>query len=525
MPSGELHVDVVPLGPGPQAAHDAVRAALTHPAVRAEVSGTEHRLLSIRPVSDAAGDRGDEAPSTVRATIYDYTNERTVLVDAPVDGSGAPIVASSARQPVPTEAERGAALAVLDDDPALGPAIRDGRLTPYRPMPPLLSDELPDGRVVRAVTVGLQPAGDGSDHEIVAVRLARGEVVRFPDGAPPGALAGPHRCGPPAAGQPTAQGAPGSARVTVSRDGEVLWTLIANRPAASSGTNGSGVELRNVSYRGKRVLRRAHVPILNVRYDDDACGPYRDWQNEESMLTAAGTDAAPGFRLCTAPAQTMLESGHDHGNFLGVAVYVDGDEVVLVSELEAGWYRYVSAWRLAADGAIRPRFGFAAVHSSCVCNVHHHHAYWRLDFDVAGGGDCVVHEFNDPPVTGTANWHSLRHEIRRLRRASRGRRWKVLNRTTGESCTLEPGAGDGRADAFGVGDLWALRRRRGQVDDGQGFTTDASEARAHISRFLNHESIYGTDVVLWYAGHFSHDVEHHDDVGHIVGPTLTLQDW
>ncbi|HLM49435.1 MAG TPA: hypothetical protein VK279_02730, partial [Solirubrobacteraceae bacterium] len=114
MPSGELDVDVVPLGPGPQAAHDAVRAALTHSAVRAEVSGTEHRVLSIRPLSDAAGDRGDEAPSTVRATVYDYTNERTVLVDAPVDGSGAPIVASSARQPVPTEAERGAALAVLD---------------------------------------------------------------------------------------------------------------------------------------------------------------------------------------------------------------------------------------------------------------------------------------------------------------------------------------------------------------------------------------------------------------------------
>jgi hypothetical protein len=100
----------------------------------------------------------------------------------------------------------------------------------------------------------------------------------------------------------------------------------------------------------------------------------------------------------------------------------------------------------------------------------------------------------------------------------------VINRAMGASCTLAPGADDGEADAFGVGDLWALRRRPGQVDDGQSFTTDPFEARAHIDGFLNHESIHGTDVVLWYAAHFSHDVQHGEGA-HIVGPTLTLGDW
>jgi Cu2+-containing amine oxidase len=108
---------------------------------------------------------------------------------------------------------------------------------------------------------------------------------------------------------------------------------------------------------------------------------------------------------------------------------------------------------------------------------------------------------------------------------SRGRRWKVINRTTGENCTLTPGAEDGHRDAFGVGDLWALRRRPGQVDDGQAFTTDPAKARAHVDRFVNHESIHGTDIVLWYAGHFAHDIHHTEEVGHIVGPTLTLGDW
>ena len=121
----------------------------------------------------------------------------------------------------------------------------------------------------------------------------------------------------------------------MKRDGETLWRLVVVRPAASSGEVGSGVELRAVSYRGTRVLRRAHVPILNVRYDGNACGPYRDWQNEEGRFKAQGAAVAPGFRLCPQPATTVLDTGDDQGNFAGVAIYVDGDEVVLVSELEA----------------------------------------------------------------------------------------------------------------------------------------------------------------------------------------------
>jgi hypothetical protein len=329
--------------------------------------------------------------------------------------------------------------------------------------------------------------------------------------------------GLPDAGQQTTMGRAGAARITVTRDGEVLWRLIAVRPAASSGRDGSGVELRSVSYRGKKVLRRAHVPILNVRYDGDACGPFRDWQNEESRFQADGAAVAPGFRLCDQPATTILETDRDRGNFAGVAVFVDGQQVELVSELEAGWYRYVSRWRLHADGTIRARFGFGAVRNSCVCDVHHHHAYWRLDFDIAGAGDDTVLEHNDPPLPGHAdNWHTLRHEVRRKRNPGRERRWRVKNRGSGEGYTIVPGADDGEADGYGVGDFWALRRRAGQIDD-----YPIGDTRAQIDRFVNRESIVGTDVVVWYAGHFSHDVAHDHSGGdaHIVGPTLRPDRW
>src|SRR3954468_18560907 len=180
--AGGLHAEATPLEPTPQAADAAVRAALDAPAVREELDGAEHRVLSVRPLID---DR-EEEPTAVRATVYDYTNERTLLVDAPLDGARMPSAASSGRQPVPSEDERRAALAVLERDPELGPALREGRLTPYRPMPPVLTEQEPDGRVLRAVTVGLHPADGDDGHEIVAVRLVGGGGgVPFPRRPPP----------------------------------------------------------------------------------------------------------------------------------------------------------------------------------------------------------------------------------------------------------------------------------------------------------------------------------------------------
>ena len=516
--AGELHVAIEPWGPAPEVVDAAVKAAL-------ERAGDGLRLVSVQPVDDG----GEPAePRRVRATAYDYRAERAVLLDVPLDGEPVPEPATTVRQPLPSWEEREEAAAVVEADPELGPALRDGRLVTYRPMPPLVEDERPDGTVERTLTVGLRPAGgDGGDpaHEIVGVRLARREVVRFEGGAPPRSRAGLRVCGLPDANQPTVSDRAGAARITVTRDGEVLWRLIAVRPAASSGREGSAVELRGVQYRGTRVLRRAHVPILNVRYDGNACGPYRDWQNEESRFAAQGSAPAPGFRLCPSPAKTILESGDDHGNFAGVAVYVDGEEVVLVSELEAGWYRYVSRWRLHADGTIKARFGFGAVSDTCVCEIHHHHAYWRLDFDIGGASDDAVHEFNDPPLPGRpGSWHRLEHEIRRKRNPGRKRRWRVRDRQTGKGYVLVPGGSDGEADGYGIGDFWALRYRANQIDDRH----TATDTRAGIDAFVDGEALTGTNVVVWYVGHFSHDVAHDPHAaggGHIVGPTLKPVDW
>src|SRR5262249_57718477 len=110
--------------------------------------------------------------------------------------------------------------------------------------------------------------------------------------------------------------------------------------------------------KGNGVLDRGKVPIRNVKYDNDACGPYRDWQFEEHCMQCDGADVASGFRRVQTPPGTAC-SGSDAGNFTGVAIYETACELILTTEMEAGWYRYIQEWRFHTDGTIRPRFKFA----------------------------------------------------------------------------------------------------------------------------------------------------------------------
>jgi hypothetical protein len=522
MPPQPLTIDIRPYDPSARAL--AAAREQVERVARRHVGDAQHRVLTLRTLPPQRKTGRPARPSDFHAVVYDYSGSRALDVHGSLRVPDKLEVVESARQPGVSHSEYEAAVDVVRRSREFGPAIREGRLSPYKPMPPHVPVELPDGTRERRITVGLLPAKRGDPHEIVAVDLARKRVDRFEGGAPERALAAPGTCGvPPNAEQATAdQGTPGQALVTVSRGSTVLWELLAVRPAASSGYWGSGLELRNVSYKGRSVLFQAHVPILNVRYDRDACGPYRDWQWQEGMIQANGVDVAPGFRLCTTPAKTILETGSDTGNFLGVGVYAAGQEVVLVSEMEAGWYRYLSEWRLHADGRIQPRFGFAATQDSCVCNVHHHHVYWRFDFDIGEPAN-VVREFNDPPVGGGPKWTTMKWEAKRFRAPARKRRWRVQNRL-GQAYDILPGESDGtaRGDAYSKGDFWALRYRPDEIDDHPIVATEAE-----LDRFVQRLALPFEDVVVWYGAHFEHDVRHHGpaDPDHIVGPTLVPRRW
>ena len=454
-------------------------------------------------------DKGPDAGMRFTATVQDLDSGRLLRAVGYLDEVENAELFNMPWQRPPTDDEFAWAVGALREDPVVGPSLAAGEVEPYRPMPPLANVLDLDGNVDRVVAVGLRSTSDGADrprHRTVGVRVADGEVVHEPVG-----VAGPSDddCGAP--GQVPGQTVPGprQARVRVLRGDDPVWSMLVVRPTASSGTNGSGVELRSVDYKGARVLHRAHVPIINVELGADAVAAggdaaYRHWAHDEGVFEAVGDDVVSGFRLCSEAPRTILESGAESGDFRGVAFWLDGDDLVVVSQLEAGPYRYVNEWTLSADGTIRPRLGFSAIANPATCRPHVHHAYWRLDFDILAPGSNVLREFNEPPVRGETRWHSMRFEVKRPRDPDHGRVWRIRHDRDGRDYTVTPGPDDGTADGFGAGDVWVLRYHPDEIDDAQGFTTDPALARAGLDRFLTGEPVQSQDLVLWYGVHVSH---------------------
>jgi hypothetical protein len=470
--------------------------------------------------------REKDQRSPFRATVFDQRTNRAVEVRGRLDDLEQLDVRPSAFRPNPTADELQLAGEVVRSDPGFERLARSDDAVLYQPMPPLADLELDDGTSVRRPTVGIFDPKGSPRHQIVAVDLGQRVVDWTPHG-----VDGPtdEDCEshiPDRLDSAPDLSGPDKVRVRVIRNGEELWNFIVVRPRASTPTTygkGSGVELRFVRYKGRLVMWKAHVPILNVLYDDGTS--YRDWQNAETKFQAEGSDpVGPGFRVCTSPPATILEAGTDAGNFQGVALWYEHGELRIVSELQAGWYRYISDWRLRDDGVIKPRFGFAATKNARTCLVHQHHAYWRLDFDIEGAGNDVVQQ-TGRVLPGRPRWTNIVREAARKRSVFTS--WRVVDKGTGRGYRIFPGLADGSANAFGVADLWFLRYHGDELDDGVSVVqAPAAQTQIQIGKYLNGESIDGTDLVVWYAGHFLHDENHPSPAtGHIVGPELRPVNW
>jgi hypothetical protein len=534
----EFSVKVAPWGPAQDEIDETIGNLTGDPAVQKFLSNTQNRLISFEYI-DPDNKRGDEQPpDRYRAIFYDYTNERSIIALGSFGKSGALRVSQSLRQPLPSPDEFEAAVKIVENDPQLGFALRDKKVTPYPPMPPLYFGTMSKGRVQRVINVGLRtnnpddPALERDD-EVVSVSMSRQTVRRFATGAPPTSGAEPAAdCTPPSgSGSSTGRGLAGQFLFTINaQTGSPLWSFLAIRPSASSGADGSAVELRDVKYKGKLVLKRAHVPILNVLYDGNTCGPFRDWQYAESQFNAdptGGVNVAPGVRSCAVPATTVMESNIDSGNHQGIAYYNEGDAVVLVSEMSASWYRYISEWRFHSDGTIKPRFGMGAVQNGCTCQGHTHHVYWRFDFDIESSSPNRILEprggriFNSFPVA---------LEGRRNRQVDVQQTWIVDNTVTGSSYMIRSNLSDGTAngDAYARGDLWFLAYSPTELDD----SAVRTNTQANLDAFLNNQKLPSNDLVVWYGGHINHNrgmfnrFHPHSITGPLVaGPDLIPLNW
>src|SRR5262249_43789531 len=238
--------------------------------------------------------------------------------------------------------------------------------------------------------------------------------------------------------------------------------------------DGTGLELTDVCYKNELILQRAEVPVLNVKYDT-ICGPYRDVLYSEDCFKATGTDVAPGIRVTSGGRRpsTLCESSppSDVGNFNGVAIHDQGDALWLVTETNAGWYRYIMEYRLHLDGTIEPIFGFGATANGCTCNVHTHHAYWRFEWAIGGVSGDPGTGWNTSgrvnPSTGLYAPVSAEGKFIRPRVGGERDLWRIRSPQTGTEYIVRPNPFDGSAlnDAYAKGDYWALAWHAFEIND------------------------------------------------------------
>ncbi|MEW6127724.1 MAG: hypothetical protein AB1757_11860 [Acidobacteriota bacterium] len=507
---------ITPIGPNQTTIDNIKTGLMNNAAVKQGLKG-QSRILSFELLDRI--ENGDSLPpDRWRAYIYSYGNKRAFLTEGNFTDSNITVTTVSGQLDFTSAEEFDDATSVVSSDPKFSGAFRAGSVRAYPPMPPTSAD--PQGKGDRIVNVGIL---GGSINQIVGVDMNTRKLVYYKNNAPTTAIATPSSCGIPGAGQATtARGTAGQFEVVVTDGTTEIWRMVVIRPSASSGTRASGVELRNVDYRSKRMLGRAHVPILNVLYDGNRCGPYRDWQWQEGMFTANGTDVATGVRQCTSVPQSFLQTNNDTGNFRGAAFYVEPatGELTIMSEMEAGWYRYISEWHLFNNGTLQPRFGFGGVFNSCICNTHNHHAYFRLDFDIAGTSPNVV---SGPALRSWPN--PIATELKIIRQGTIDDRLLIKNPATGDTVMLTPALTDGIADSYAVGDMWVLRGKgTSELDDGYN-STGGSGTFAQLDNFVNSESVSGQDIVVWYRGGFRHIFNDGDAAPHYVGPEISVVQW
>lgn len=303
-----------------------------------------------------------------------------------------------------------------------------------------------------------------------------------------------------------------------------VWEFDFYRPANRTTVNSAGLEIRNVTYLGRKVFDRASVPVLNVEYDEGGCGCFRDWQTEEALIDPGDgavltlpclAQSAPGDveTACEVNADPAnRQPGGDTGSFTGVTVEDYGSELVLTGHSRAGWYRYRMKWHFYTDGRIWPEYSYSANTATCTTASHRHHAYWRFDFDIDGTPtNDVISEHSAMGSTTTFTAEASRT----WGDPQDGIYWSVRDTDTQAGYDIVPSSEDLLLpiDAFSKTDALVLRYKATELDDGGG------GCAIDYNSEMNGESLDGQDVVFWYRSSALHTGGNPFECD-IVGPSL-----
>ena len=189
----EFDARAEPYGSDQSRIDQAVSALLSHLSVRALTSQGEHRVTSFALENEGrapactsrTGKRVEQyCADRFVGTDYDYNENRVLEIrgqfhalDAEVPG---PVeVRLLGHQPLPTGEEFAAAVEIVRHERDFRERLACDEIAVYRPMPPFIDRQLPEGRVEHSLTVGLRATRkEAPFHEIVAVSMFDRRVIR-----------------------------------------------------------------------------------------------------------------------------------------------------------------------------------------------------------------------------------------------------------------------------------------------------------------------------------------------------------
>lgn len=280
--------------------------------------------------------------------------------------------------------------------------------------------------------------------------------------------------------------------------------------------DGAGLAIKNVSFAGELVLAKGSLPVIRVKYVREwpawdprswfgvgrasgRCGPFEDRISPPKLIKNKNCD---GRKLCTA-THTL-----DGIQWMEVGAYA-----------KIGQYHLYQAWYLSEDGRLYP-----SVQSwNLSCNTDHdHHAYWRLDFDIAGPDHDQVFVW-DRSVTEDKGWgpgwrkYLTEVDDTKPDQNSQERVWFVRDYPTGHGVWIIPGAHDGQSGKFSDRDISV---RKYYLDEDAGWPFGA---RGDLD-FQGHENIQETNSVFWYIAHLPHKAAEGDrPMRYWMGPLLKIE--
>jgi copper amine oxidase-like protein len=280
----------------------------------------------------------------------------------------------------------------------------------------------------------------------------------------------------------------------------------------------TGLALRNVTYDGERVMAKASMPVIRVKYVKEM-----RWWNPFSWFRSRATSGRCGPFQDRIQWRDLVPIVNCNGQKVCIESF-SGDGVAWLeigAYARIGAYHIYQAWYLSDDGELRP-----VMHSRGLsCNTDHdHHPYWRLDFDVAGNGLDQIFVFDEGDVDKGwgPGWTKYTNEQNDLKKPVTRRVWFIRDEPTGRAVWILPGTGysplknDGDPNRFADKDIGVRRNHRAE-DEPWLFG-----ARGHLG-YDNGESVQEQDVVFWYVAHLRHAAAMGPTQWFSVGPVIRVE--